>query len=328
MGRNSVHWLRIEAALAGERHDAIPVSLWKHYHLLDRAPGQLARRTDEFHRQFGFDLAKLTPSGLYGVQDWGVGIQFGRHDDEAPTVIASPVGLAADWKSLPALEPETGALGRELEMCSRVRELWGDGVPYMMTIFSPITLAHKIAGDRVYEHMRHDPALLHAGLRTIRDTVVRYVRACNTVGVPGYFLATQQASRDVLSPEEYREFGLAYDADIASELGDSAIRMLHVCGSNIMLDEAAQLDVNCLSWSAGGGNPDVAEARSLTDKALAAGLNLETMRSGTEDDNRAMVAAQVEDHPGPGLILAPDCVVNGDSPDKNLTAVVDAARDL
>ena len=162
MGRNSVHWLRIEAALAGERHDAIPVSLWKHYHLLDRAPGQLARRTDEFHRQFGFDLAKLTPSGLYGVQDWGVGIQFGRHDDEAPTVIASPVGLAADWKSLPALEPETGALGRELEMCSRVRELWGDGVPYMMTIFSPITLAHKIAGDRVYEHMRHDPALLHA----------------------------------------------------------------------------------------------------------------------------------------------------------------------
>ena len=328
MGRDSVHWRRVEAALAGERDDAIPVSLWKHYHLLDRAPGRLARRTDQLYRQFGFDLVKLTPSGLYGVQDWGVGIQFGRHDDEAPTVIASPVASAADWNALPALAPETGALGRELEMCSRVRELLGDGIPYMMTIFSPLTLAHKIAGDQVYEHMRNEPALLHAGLRTIRDTVVRYVRACNAVGVPGYFLATQQASHDILSTAEYREFGLAYDADIASALEDSAIRMLHVCGSNIMLEEAAQLDVNCLSWSAGGDNPDVAEARRLTGKALAAGLNLETMQSGTEDDNRAMVAAQAAAHPEPGLVLAPDCVVKGDSPDANLAAVVDAARSL
>lgn len=328
MGRDSIHWQRIQAALAGERHDAVPVSLWKHYHLLDRAPGRLARRTAELYRQFGFDLVKLTPSGLYGVQDWGVGIQFGRHDDAAPTVIASPVASAADWETLPPLDPEMGALGRELEMCSLVRELLGDGVPYMMTIFSPITLAHKIAGDQVYAHMRSEPASLHAGLRTIRDTVVRYVRACNAVGVPGYFLATQQASRDILSPAEYREFGFAYDADIASELTGSAIRMLHVCGSNIMLEEAAQLEVNCLSWSAGGDNPDVAEARGVTDKALAAGLNLETMQSGTEDDNRSMVAAQAEAHPGPGLILAPDCVVKGDSPDANLAAVVDAARNL
>lgn len=328
MARDSIHWRRVEAALAGEMLDAIPVSLWKHYHLLDRAPGRLARRTDELYRQFGFDLVKLTPSGLYGVQDWGVGIQFGLHDDDAPTVIASPVASAADWESLPSLDPEVGALGRELEMCSRVRGLLGDSVPYMMTIFSPITLAHKIAGDRVYEHMRNDPSLLHAGLRTIRDTVVRYVRACDAVGVPGYFLATQQASRDILSSDEYREFGFAYDADVASELGNSAIRMLHVCGSNIMLEEAAQLEVNCLSWSAGGDNPDVVEARRLTDKALAAGLNLETMQSGSEDDNRAMVATQIEAHPEPGLILAPDCVVKGDSPDTNLAAVVNAARNL
>jgi hypothetical protein len=38
-------WERVEAALHGAEVDRVPISLWKHYHLQDRAPGQLAEVT-------------------------------------------------------------------------------------------------------------------------------------------------------------------------------------------------------------------------------------------------------------------------------------------
>lgn len=324
--QDNVHWRRILAAAAGSAPDATPISLWKHYHLRDRAPHLLAQVTVDLYRQFRFDLIKLTPSGLYGVQDWGVGMQFGRDDDEAPTVISSPIRSAADWVSLPLLSPGAGALCRELEMCRRVGQLLENAVPFMMTIFSPLTLAQKLAGDQVYEHMRQAPAQLHRGLQVIRDTVVNYAKACMEAGVPGFFLATQQASHEVLSVEEYREFGLAYDADVADVIRDVPIRMLHVCGNRILLEEASRLDVNCLSWAAGGTNPTLAEARRFTDKALAGGLSLNTLAAGTAQEVTAMVREVRAQETGPGFILAPDCVVKGPSPDANLTAAVSAAR--
>lgn len=320
------HWTRVRAALQHEIDECVPVSMWKHYHLQDRAPARLARITVDLWRRFEFDLIKLTPSGLYGVQDWGVGMQFGLDDDTAPTVIASPIQTADDWLSLPPLDVQAGALGRELEMCDRVDALLDGAAPYMMTIFSPLTLAQKMAGDVVYEHMRQEPSKLHQGLRTIRDTVVAYTRACLAAGVPGFFLATQQASHDLLSPAEYREFGLAYDQDIAAAMAEASIRMLHVCGSNIMLREASAMDVNCLSWAAGDTNPTLAEARTFTSHCLAGGLSLDTLADGSATDARQMIQRHLAGERNRSLILAPDCVIKGPTPDANLAAVMETVR--
>ncbi len=323
---NSIHWQRVLEALEGTAPDAMPVSLWKHYHLRDRAPRQLARITVDFARKFDLDLIKLTPSGLYGVQDWGVGMQFGHNDVQAPTVISSPIKSSADWSDLAPLSPSSGALCRELEMCDHVGRLLQNEVPYLMTLFSPLTLAHKLAGNQVYDHLRLEPAILHGALRVIRDTVVAYAEACLKVGVPGFFLATQQASHRLLSVAEYEEFGLAYDRDVAAAIKTAPLRMLHICGDDIMFAEASQLDVNCLSWAAGGSNPDLAQARQLTNKALAAGLALDTLAEGSREACHTMVGEARTMTRGSGLILAPDCVVKLESPDDNLEAVVEAAR--
>lgn len=320
------HWKRVLHALHGSVADCVPVSLWKHYHLRDRAPRLLADVTVALQRQFDFDLIKLTPSGLYGVQDWGAGLQFGQSDNEAPTVIRSPIQSAADWKALKPLSPETGALRREWEMCGRVAQLLEGRVPFIMTLFSPLTLAQKLAGDAAYEHMRQEPAALHAGLRTIRDTVAAYARACAETAVSGFFFATQQASHALLSPAEYREFGQAYDQDIAAEIRELPVRMLHVCGRRIMLEEAGELDFNCLSWSAGGDNPTLRAARRHTDKTLAAGLDLDMLATGAPPDVERMVQEALAQDAGPAFILAPDCVVKGESPDANLETAVRAAR--
>ena len=322
----SIHWQRVLGALEGTDTDATPISMWKHYHLQDRAPRNLAHVTVDFARRFGIDLLKLTPSGLYGVQDWGVGLQYGHTDAQAPAVISSPIRKVADWLELRPLSPTTGALCREIEMCSHVGQLLQDEVPFLMTLFSPLTLAQKLAGDQIYDHLRQEPAILHKALKVIRDTVVTYARACLEAGVPGFFLATQQASHRLLTVTEFKEFGLSYDQDVVAEIEAAPVRMLHICGEEIMFAEASQLNVNCLSWSAGGTNPELTEARQISEKTLAAGLSLETLANGTDEDCRFMVRSARSSNLGPGLILAPDCVVKLESPDANLDAVVEAAR--
>ena len=322
----SLHWNRVLGALEGSQTDGTPVSLWKHYHLQDRAPRRLARITVDFSQRFDLDLIKLTPSGLYGVQDWGVGMQFGNSDEQAPSVINSPIKSVSDWSKIKPLSPNSGALGRELEMCGLVGRFLKDEVPYLMTLFSPLTLAQKLAGDQVYDHLRQEPLLLHGALRAIRDTVVSYADACMEAGVPGFFLATQQASFRLLSVKEYEEFGLAYDQDVATSIASTPIRMLHICGEEIMLEQANQMDVNCLSWSVGGSNPDLNQARKITNRALAAGLSLDILENANEDECRAMVNEILSQGTGTGLILAPDCVVRLNSPDSNLETVVTAAH--
>ena len=167
-------WERVDAALHGEEVDRVPISLWKHYHLQDRAPGQLAELTLALHRQFDTDLIKLTPSGLYPIQDWGPAIQFGSDDDFLPLVARPVINSADDWEELPRLDVNKGALRRELEMIHHVAAGLDGSAPSMMTIFSPLNIAYKLCGDKlsgenIVQHSRQAPRQRHAGLYEMRN---------------------------------------------------------------------------------------------------------------------------------------------------------------
>src|SRR5512136_3203768 len=101
MTKQLTKWQRVEAAIHGDEVDRVPISLWKHYHLQDRGPDQLAEATLALHRQFDTDLIKLTPSGLYSIQDWGATIRFGRDDDTAPEAVQPVITSAEQWDTLP-----------------------------------------------------------------------------------------------------------------------------------------------------------------------------------------------------------------------------------
>jgi len=65
------HWARIEAAIAGQPTDTVPVALWRHFPVDDQDPAKLAALTVEWQRAWDFDLVKFMPSGTYSVEDWG-----------------------------------------------------------------------------------------------------------------------------------------------------------------------------------------------------------------------------------------------------------------
>jgi len=324
--RGMTRWERVDAALHGAEVDRVPISLWKHYHLQDRAPGQLAELTLALHRQFDTDLIKLTPSGLYPIQDWGPAIQFGKDDDFLPLVARPVINSADEWEELPRLDINKGALRRELETIHHVAAGLDGSAPFMMTIFSPLNIAYKLCGDklsgeRVVHYIRQAPRQLHAGLSVIRDVVIDYAAACLEAGASGIFFATQMATADLMTPQEFEEFGTAYDLPVLGTLvGRSRVTMLHVCQQNLMFDLIADYPVDVINWATCSSGVTLALARGMTDKPLAGGLSLEVLLNGTEDD----VMDQVQDaiaQAGPrGFILAPDCVIKGPTPDANLAA--------
>ena len=319
-------WERVQAALHGAPVDRIPLSLWKHYHLQDRAPRQLAQVSIALHRQFDTDLIKLTPSGLYPIQDWGATIQFGRDDDFLPLAVHPVIEKAADWETLPKLDVTVGALGRELEMIHHVAQGLDNSAPFMMSIFSPLNIAYKLCGDkvsgeRVVDFMRRFPRQVHAALAVITDVVIDYAAASLAAGAGGLFFATQMATRELMTQDEFREFGRPYDLRVLESLvGKSRVTMLHVCKSDLYFDQVADYPVDVINWADRDSGTTLAQARQLTTTALAGGLSLETLLSGTEGDVLAEARDAVDQVGRTGFILAPGCVIKGPSPDANLAA--------
>lgn len=317
---------RVQAALRGEAVDRIPLSLWRHFFCEDRTSLELASATISFARAYDVDLVKITPCGLYAVEDWAQGrIAYPGNDYDPPYLHTPAVTSPAGWRRLSALEPKAGALGRELESVRLVAEALEGSTPLMMTIFSPLTLAFKLAGRSVIADMRDHPADLHAGLEVIADTTRRFAQACLEAGAEGLFFATQLASHQWLTPVEYAAFGEPYDQAVLDRVaGQSAITVLHLHGREIFFDLANRYPIRAVSWHDQETWPGLGQARELTPRAFVTGLDRGLLSSGPAAAIRSQAREAVERTGGRGLILAPSCVIPTHTPHEHLQAVRDA----
>jgi uroporphyrinogen decarboxylase len=320
---------RVYAAFHCEPVDRVPVSLWRHFHKKDQEPDQLARATLDFCRHYDLDLIKVTPSGLYGIEDWGASIRYFNDDDTPPRLKRPVVEESEDWRQLAALSEGQGALGRELQTLAAIRaDLNQDDAPVLMTLFSPLTLAYKLADDALYQHLRQHPEDLHFGLATIAETAGRFGVAALEAGADGIFFATQLARSDLLTAEEHREFGERYDLIALDYLtGQTDLIVLHLHGEDVLFNLVNNYPVTAVSWHDRETWPPLSEALLQTNKTLVAGLDRCLLATGSPKDIVEQVRdAQQQTGGGRGLILAPACVVPPEAPDENLKAVIETVH--
>jgi uroporphyrinogen decarboxylase len=328
-------WERIQAALRADKVDQVPLALWRHSHRRDRDPETLARATAGFAQEYDLDLVKLTPSGLYAVEDWAVRGQ-GREGQRTeimypgteidPPYLARPtVTRPEDYRTL--YQHGTAATARELEAIRLTRHLLGTEWPMVMTIFSPLTLAYKLAGERLAEHMRADPEAVHVGLRTLAIVTAAFAHAALDAGADGLFFASQWICSAFCTGEEYEKFGLNYDLEVLDEVSyRSRITILHLHGTDVFFDMAAEYPVDALSWHDRETPPSLAEARQKTDVAFLTGLDRNLLRAGPQKIIAAHVRDTMTQTAGRGLILAPACVIPPETSPAHLQAVVEAVR--
>jgi len=323
---------RVNAALAGRPVDRIPISLWRHFPDVDMDPAALAEALLSFHRRYDLDFIKVMPNGVYCVEDWGCETAYQGDSNGARTCVRHAVVRIEDWSELRPLDPRAGALGRELSCLRAICGGRGDDAPVLQTIFSPFTVARKLAGgELVRETMVRDPGRLHAALQVISAAVESYVSACMEAGADGLFFATQAATPEILSPEEHRTFVEPYDLRVLrGARGTDAIVLLHLHGDRPYLAGLAALyPVHAVNWHDRRTRPSLGEAMGQVSQSLVGGLDERgLMITGTPEAIRAQVCDAVAQCEGRRLLVGPGCVVDLRVPEANLAAARQAVEDL
>src|SRR5207249_1332599 len=124
-----------------------------------------------------------------------------------------------------------------------------DDAPVLHTVFTPLTIAKKLAGDRLRDDLRAAPAAVEGALETITRTMTRYANAALDAGADGLFVATQTATREALAAEALARFELPYTRRLVEAVaGRATLTLLHIHGREIAFDELAALPVHAINW--------------------------------------------------------------------------------
>lgn len=326
---------RIDAALKGQEVDRVPISFWRHFYPQERDAELLAEAHLAFHRKFQWDFMKVNPRATYYTEAWGNRYSYSNDPHKGPTLVEPVVRSGQDWSRIEPLDVfKVDDLKQQLVLLELVKEgLQGERVYFLQTIFSPLSIAYRLAGhsrDRLREAIQSEASELHAALDAITETFEGYARACLDAGASGVFFATTKlSSSDVMSEEQYEEFGTPYDLRVLKAARDRpGFNLLHLCADNVFFDALMDYPADAISWDATlPGNPSLGEGRRRSGKMVVGGISqTETLARGTPQDVAQEVARGVEETGGRGYLIAPGCTFPTTAGEDLLRAAIEASE--
>jgi len=319
---------RVDAALRGDPVDRVPASMWGHDFLREWDPQTLAEAMIENYSRYDWDFMKVNPRATYHVEGWGVKVRPSGEQYKAPIIEDTPIKSASDWKRIRTLDSDQGVLGEQLKALQLINHSVGYDAYFVQTIFCPLGVAKYLAGNKaepVLHTIREDRNAMHAALRVITETFTNYAIACLEEGASGIFYATNGwAVEGMLTQDQYREFGEQYDLEILEAIKHRAkLNILHNCGTHIYFDLLADYPVHAINWAATlEGNPDLAEGKKRSVKAVMGGISEKTtLKNGSPDQVQEEVEKALEATGGRHFLLAPGCSIPPETPARNLEAI-------
>ena len=324
-GSEMNHWERMRAAMKGEDVDHVPISLWRHWPVDDETPEGLAAVMVSWQRKYDFDLVKFMPTGTYGIEDWGAETIYQPNYAGVRTVTKLGLTELEQWPKLAQLAVTQGYLGKQIEALRLTAEALDNSVPVLQTIFSPLTTARKLAGERIFTDLRRNPELFKAGLQIIAETTARFAQESMQVGAHGMFFASQCATYQLMSEAEYEEFGTFYDLIVMETVKDAEFNMVHAHGQDIMFDLLAGYPAQMMNWHDRLTWPTLAQAKERTSGLMVGGVSeRRTLLDGPEEAITAEIKEAIAQTDGRRLLVAPGCVFPGHVPARHLRAAIKA----
>lgn len=314
---------RLEAAIAGEAVDRLPVALWRHWPGDDQDATELAASHIKWQHDYDWDFLKVSPASSFCLVDWGVEDRWEGHAEGTRRYTHRVVHQAEDWARLPILDPRRGMLGTQIIALELINDSLGDEVPTIATIFSPLAQAKNLAGaEQAVSLMRSHPGAFRQGLDRIAESTLRYLEAARRTGISGIFYAIQHARYGLLSPAEYALFGQPYDEQILAAASDLWLNVIHIHGDDaIFFDTIAGYDVPVMNWHDRDCGTNLQEGLAQVNGAACGGVSRNTVQLGTPADVIAEARSAIAQTGGRRLILGTGCVVMTNSPLGNIRAL-------
>jgi len=325
------HRERFFAAMRGEPVDRTPISFWQHFPNRDMTADSLAGVTLDFQRRFDLDFLKLMPTGMYSVLDYGLVAKVVTEDGIGSTrYVSGPIHTAEDWRHLPKVSPKEGVQREQIELVRRLRAAFGPETPIVQTIFSPLTMAAKLAGGKLDSYIGENEGPLIEALDKMANDVIAFGLASLEAGVDGFFFASQWATRSGVPAGVHDRLGAPYDLKVLAALRPgSACLLLHLHGAQPLFDLAESYPVDAVNWHDRETPPSLAEALGRTRKGLVAGISrMGSVATGRPEEAAAEVRDAVAQTRGRQLCVGPGCVVPFTTPVENLLAARSAVEEV
>jgi uroporphyrinogen decarboxylase len=277
---------RLERAVVGEAVDRVPVALWRPWPGDDQRPSDLARCLIDFQRDFDWDFLVMTPSPSYPLVDYGYQDEWQGAADGTRVMIKSPVKRSLDWTELRTLDPARGELAKQI-MCLRLVIEALPNVPILMTIYSPLAQAHRLARTAMLSYLRRQPDRLRTGLNILAESTLRLIDALKPLeGLSGLYYVVEHADYEMLSEVEYASFGFADDQKILETLPRHWwLNIVYLHGESPMFHFAQHYPVQCVNWHDRCAQPTLPDSRTLMRGAACGGVDaLRDLLHGNADE--------------------------------------------
>ena len=312
---------RLEAAIAKDVADRPPLALWRHFPVDDQMPDALAESTALYQERYDFDFVKVTPASSFCLLDWGIEDAWNGNPEGTRDYTQRVIDEPSGWLELEVLDPQQGALGKQLRALELLREGFGEAQPMIQTIFSPLSQAKNLAGqDRLFEHINRDPKAVLTGLETITKTTINFIEAMKDRGVDGIFYAVQHGSYRMFDTENYRQYGEVFDLRILEAADIYWLNVLHLHGEAIMFDLAERYPVQIVNWHDREVSPSLADGALRIPGAVCGGIRRMTMVCGDPDQVEEEATGALASLDNRGVVLGTGCVVPVHAPHTNVEA--------
>lgn len=314
------HREKLETCLSDVTMSHPPVALWRHFPVDDQVSGNLAAATVDFQRRYDFDLVKVTPASSFCIRDWGARDEWRGVPEGTREYVNFVIKEPEDWYKLQPLDPNQGSLGKQLDCLVHIKSDLGESVPIIQTIFNPLAQAKNLAGrNKLLVHLRKYPDAVHAGLKTISESIIRFIDASLHVGIDGVFYAVQHAQFGLLSQGEYERFGRQYDLPILEHITPFWFNILHLHGDDIMFDMFTDYPVQVINWHDRETAPNLVQAQQKFMGAVCGGLRRwETMVLGNPEEIMVEAKDAIQMTKGKRFILGTGCVLPTVAPHGNI----------
>lgn len=325
------HKERVDRILDGRQADRPAISMWRHFYHRENTKDDLVVSTIEFQRKYDWDVIKINPRASYHIEDWGAVLQYSSDPLIKPSIISLPIRKKDDWLKIKPLPPGSGVLGEILSATRDVVETAGPEIYCLQTVFSPLSIAGDLIKDeqQFVDLLHEGPKELHTALEAITRTFRAFVAELMKTGIAGIFFATTEwASRDLLTEEEYLEFGQPYDLSVLEAAHGARFNVLHVCGKNNMLPLFKEYPSPVLSWNPfEPGNLSVHQAAQIFDKIFLTGIDQNaTLLSGPSNLIKEQIDSSLKDAPSGRMMAGPGCAIKANTPDANIYTAIEAVK--
>jgi uroporphyrinogen decarboxylase len=323
---------RVMAALKGREVDSVPVSFWGHDFLREWSAEGLAAAMLESVQTFDYDYLKVNPRATYYAEAWGCSYRPSGDPNLQPEVQDWVVREPSDLEGVRSVDGAGGPFREQLEALRLIAEGLGGEVPFVQTVFSPLSVVGRMANIRegIRPWMTDAPAALHGALSAVTETLSSYARASVEAGADGiFFPTTDWGTYDACTAEEYETFGRPYDLRVLEAVKDAPMNILHVCRPNNMLERLLDYPAAAINWAVHApGNASLADVLAKSEKAVMGGVDEHsTLLNGSPGEVRAQVREALAQTHGRRFLLAPGCSISPQTPPENVRAAVEAVRD-